>query len=369
MSHTLAPSPAPTPGPSTAPSPGTPRTRLPSDPRSLAKYLRLAQLSSLQETYFKSITTDTDLFAYVRWSKSSAPEGPDRRARADEAASHQAGGASRPALGLPGPGAGTGVDGGLSSSSAEVGADGDRPAKRIKLGGQTEATKVDSAHAYSLRPAPDMTQSADSYYHGPHHPPPAHALRLLLDASQGPGMFDPEGVRVSALLAAANAAFAVAQGGVPGTVLPGPLPPGGAATADAAREREEQEEDWERAVVAALSTACAAKIAQGRDKLPLAKRLPPPSITHPQPVAQPSLGPVPPGQAQPGPPGHPQHHNAALAGQPGTSGHAPALGHHPSHPHGLPTQQQQQQGPPQHAPGYGDAYGGQAYWRGNYGER
>lgn len=355
MSHTLAPTPAPTAGPSSPPSSSTPPTRLPSDPRSLAKYLRLTQLNALQETYYKSVTTDTDLFAYVRWSKSAAPDTAERRARAEEASHHNHSGPRHPHP--------TATDAATAPTAADD-SDPSRPSKRPKLAGSTDPTKVDSAHAYSLRPAPDLTTSADAYYHGPHPPPPPHALKAVLGAATtAPGMFDPDGVRVSALLAAADSAYARAQGGVPGTVLPGPLPPGGAATADAAREREEQEEEWERAVVAALSTACAAKIAQGRDKLPLAKRLPPPSITHPPPVGQPALAAVAPGQAQ---------------AQAGPGAHGPVgLGHHASHAHGVPPQQQhqqqqqqqpQQQGPPGGAGAYGDTYGS-GYWRGGYGER
>lgn len=348
MSHTLAPASAPTAGPSTAPSFSTPQTELPSDPRSLAKYLRSAQLNSLQQTYYKSVTTDTDLFAYVRWSKSTGPEAAERRGRAEVASHRQLPAQANQA----------------QPTNPTTADDSARPPKRIKLGGSNEQTKVDSAHAYSLRPAPDMTRSADAYYHGPHPPPPAYAVKSVLEAATAPGMFDPEGVRVSALLAAASEAYGRSQGGVPGTVLPGALPAGGAATAEAAREREEQEEDWERSIVAALSTACAAKIAQGKDKLPLAKRLPPPSITHPQPVGQPALAAVPAGPTPAGPPPHPQHPPAQLGGQHASVG----LSHHPSHAHALPPQQQQQQGPPAGAGGYADAYGS-GYWRGGYGER
>lgn len=325
----------------------TPPTSLPLDPRSLSKYLKLAQLKQLQHTYHQSITKDQDLFAFVRWStsKQALSRAPSAR--------H---------LGPPGP-----------DNSSEP------SPKRIRLGGSTPADKVDSGHAYNLKPVEDMTQSSDSFYYGPHPAPPPHAVRLVLDASKGPRMFDPDGVSVSALLAAANAEWELSSGGVPGTRLPPPEVERAStreAEATAVREREEAEAAWENEIIASLSAKCAARVARGQEKQPGAHKLPPPSITHPAPGG--ALQPVLPPSAD-GPPAmvHAGHGHGAMApAQQGSVGHAmggpgPAgpPPHHAQHGHGHAAPPQVRMGGPAQQHGYGGEVYGAPFWRGSYGER
>lgn len=261
----------------TAPAPPptlpTPPTLLPSDPTSLQKYLHHQHLISLRRIFERqSITHAIQMEEEVKLRRQRANTTATTSSRGRQQQRRRKGADNREAS--PTASNDTTLD---TDDVGDEESDGQR--KGPAEGAATTASKavgnlgpeggdaaIDSAHAYDLVFDLAPGSASDTYYHGPHPPPPCKVIKTVLSATQQTPFFDPDQLSTKQLLSAANALWEEEGKKVEKEVRLVRDGEGGEA------EQEEREEDWEANVVAGFSWCCDERIARGRAILPLTER-------------------------------------------------------------------------------------------------
>ncbi|GAA5975349.1 hypothetical protein JCM11641_005948 [Rhodosporidiobolus odoratus] len=259
-----------------------PPTLLPSDPKSLARYLRSRQLASLRHLYeYKSLLVSQQFEEHaaslrgrhgrVRRRRGSSPLEPERDEKLEDEADDLE--VRKRMRWDPVSDEEEQLDGIVMQ--AEEQADPPKPSKTPRQPRQYSESAVDPAHAYDLAfdLAPDSF--ADAYYHGPHPPPPSRVVRTLLRASRKRPFVDPEGLASAQLQALTLRLWEEEGQGL--SVLQGGTQEG---EPQLSRDQErlqkeldaEAADEWEASVIAGFSATCDEKIGKAMARRPMTAR-------------------------------------------------------------------------------------------------